>query len=364
MSNKLEPVEKKQLLIFTAVAFGVPYLMGIAMGVNYYRGVDVSIFPNAQMYYPAAGAMLALLMTKKKEQKLPVKYYTCFLVLTGLMAVLSILSVVLPDVLMGMLCQLVIVFGSAVSWIFYLIEKKELRRQYYLGWGCPDEGADPKKRSADRTLPWLLIALFLCMYFLRIFASFLLEGEPGAFVQMFAGPYVWISLLVLPFNFFLVYTAFFGEEYGWRGFLQPLLQKRFGLRGGVLILGVVWGLWHLPINVFYYSPQTWLQSILAQQLTCIGIGIFFGMTMLKTRNIWTVVVMHYLNNNLIAVLAGTADVISGQVISWLDILILLAANGVFYASFIASRAYRKGAEPMKIMGEETEAPECFGTKIP
>ena len=48
---------------------------------------------------------------------------------------------------------------------------------------------------------------------------------------------------------------FFGEEYGWRYYLQPVLQKRFGLRAGVIILGVVWGLWHIPDDLFrYYLP--------------------------------------------------------------------------------------------------------------
>ena len=40
-------LEKRQLLIFALVAFGVPYLMGIAMGAGFYAGSDVSVFPNA-----------------------------------------------------------------------------------------------------------------------------------------------------------------------------------------------------------------------------------------------------------------------------------------------------------------------------
>ncbi|MDE5823371.1 MAG: CPBP family intramembrane metalloprotease [Lachnospiraceae bacterium] len=59
------------------------------------------------------------------------------------------------------------------------------------------------------------------------------------------------QLAVIPAKFFLVYEAFLGEEYGWRYYLQPLMQKRFGIRGGVLVLGVVWGIWHLPIAGSY-----------------------------------------------------------------------------------------------------------------
>ncbi len=187
------------------------------------------------------------------------------------------------------------------------------------------------------------MALFLALYLLRLFLNYALMGMPGAFLTIFTeNPYLLINLVSLPLNFFMAYTAFFGEEYGWRAFLQPLLQKRYGKRVGVLLLGVVWGLWHLPINVFYYSPQTWVQSVLAQQLTCISLAIFFGLAWMKTQNVWAPVIMHFLNNNLIAVFAGSAEVISGQVIAWRDLLFLLIINGVCFASFILAKAYRKG----------------------
>jgi uncharacterized protein len=37
-----------------------------------------------------------------------------------------------------------------------------------------------------------------------------------------------------------------GEEPGWRGFVLPRLQPRFGPLGGTLLLGFLWGCWHLP----------------------------------------------------------------------------------------------------------------------
>ena len=46
--------------------------------------------------------------------------------------------------------------------------------------------------------------------------------------------------------FFLVDALTNGEEMAWRGFVLPKLQARFSALVASLILGAVWGLWHLP----------------------------------------------------------------------------------------------------------------------
>jgi len=37
-----------------------------------------------------------------------------------------------------------------------------------------------------------------------------------------------------------------GEEYGWRGFLLPRLMNKLNLFYSSIILGLIWGFWHLP----------------------------------------------------------------------------------------------------------------------
>ncbi len=42
--------------------------------------------------------------------------------------------------------------------------------------------------------------------------------------------------------------AALGEEIGWRGFLLPRLQSRLGTVPAALVIGAIWGLWHLPAD--------------------------------------------------------------------------------------------------------------------
>lgn len=42
-----------------------------------------------------------------------------------------------------------------------------------------------------------------------------------------------------------MFVGALGEETGWRGFLQPVLEKNNSILFASIIIGIIWGLWHV-----------------------------------------------------------------------------------------------------------------------
>ena len=53
----------------------------------------------------------------------------------------------------------------------------------------------------------------------------------------------------------VIFVLVIGEEIGWRGYAQPALERDRSPLAAALILGVLWGLWHLPTFVLPGLPQ-------------------------------------------------------------------------------------------------------------
>lgn len=91
-----------------------------------------------------------------------------------------------------------------------------------------------------------------------------------------------------------------GEEAGWRGFLQPELQRRFGLFKGTFLVGVIWGCWHLPVNLAGYNgvQHPILQAAILFQIGTIAMSFALAWLVGRTGSLWPAALAHGANNVL------------------------------------------------------------------
>jgi membrane protease YdiL (CAAX protease family) len=75
---------------------------------------------------------------------------------------------------------------------------------------------------------------------------------PGSFADLVAPSSRFVRVYLSEMVFSLtIGVAPLWEEVGWRGFALPRMQRLHGPVVGTIILGLLWGVWHLP---FFFGP--------------------------------------------------------------------------------------------------------------
>lgn len=96
-------------------------------------------------------------------------------------------------------------------------------------------------RKIDKTA-WLVFISYAVWRFLMVWFAFGID-DPVSIAYMFI-------------NLPLFIVAGGLEEVGWRGYLQPALERKFRYVGSVLMVGVIWALWHLPLWLIVGTVQS------------------------------------------------------------------------------------------------------------
>lgn len=135
-------------------------------------------------------------------------------------------------------------------------------------------------------------------------------------------------------------VAGFGEELGWRGFLQRELGF-LGFWKSSAVIGVIWGIWHAPIILQGHNyPQHPLIGVLMMTVFTLLLSPIFSYVRLKAKSVIAAAVIHgSLNATVglaIMVVKGGNDLIVG-ITGLAGFIVLAVVNlGIFvYDSFLA-----------------------------
>jgi membrane protease YdiL (CAAX protease family) len=109
---------------------------------------------------------------------------------------------------------------------------------------------------------------------------------------MVVGGLAMSAIISMPINF--------GEEFGWRGYLQPRLFPDRPVLGAV-VTGVIWAYWHFPLSLRgdnFFPDHPFIGAILVYPVSGIFLSIIFGWLVLKTGSIWSSSLAHAATNRI------------------------------------------------------------------
>ena len=97
----------------------------------------------------------------------------------------------------------------------------------------------------------------------------------------------------------------FGEEFGWRGYLQPKLLP-LGARKAALLTGLIWGIWHWPVILMGYNYGldyfgAPFLGPLAMVWFTLALAVIFGWLTIKAQSVWPAVIGHGTLNGIAAI---------------------------------------------------------------
>jgi membrane protease YdiL (CAAX protease family) len=128
-------------------------------------------------------------------------------------------------------------------------------------------------------------------------------------------------------------VAGFGEELGWRGFLQRELSP-IGFWGSSALIGFIWGVWHLPLILMGHNyPDHRVAGVFLWTVNCVFLGMVFSYVRVRAKSVIAAAVMHGTYNATaglaIMLIVGGSDLTTG----------VPGLPGVIVAALVASALF-------------------------
>ncbi len=151
----------------------------------------------------------------------------------------------------------------------------------------------------------------------------------------------------------------FGEEFGWRGYMLPLVYRLAAPWKAFLVCGVIWFAWHTPLVLVFPKTQQMTAAENVVNALVLAAGsvatfVFLGYVLAETRSIWVASFTHAVLNNASRSLAYFA-VVDNQILAnvaltavMVVVVLALYASGRLrvFGVYFSGGGQRPAATPM------------------
>jgi uncharacterized protein len=316
-SSTTQPkVNWRQVGLFIGLTFGFTYVLDLILQlIGGYGSTNTIIFLQLQMFLPAFFAIfpgMFVFTDSPFYYRNPMPdghadrargFFYLYMALTVIFAIMAAVSALVPS-LQNLVAQLrtLPMFIGLIGLILFRVFK----------------GGDAFARAnmrGGRPLDWVIygaaIVVFLALQSgLNALFHLGTPVDPNLLAAQLGINMAGSTLvIVLAFQMILEGSLLglviaFGEEYGWRGFLQPQLI-RLGKKRGVLLVGLIWGAWHYPIIWMGHNyPGHPIAGTFLMTIFCVLLAYVIGYAVLKTGSVWLAAFMHALIDQTANYFAG------------------------------------------------------------
>lgn len=198
---------------------------------------------------------------------------------------------------------------------------------------------------------WYLAAFLLApsLIVLAVYINAALVGVPPDFSTVMAhkifGASAYLPLFILPF--FLVDLISNGEEMGWRGYVLPRLQAKYSALTSTLILGVIWGFWHLPKYLSHWNTVSFAWFMVHTMAYAVILTWLYN----NTKGSLLLVAISHASSNTAGVFMPMANTVSSENMGAYIIFVLLEVITAVMIIIVTGPERFSRTEPMQAQEE-------------
>ena len=194
-----------------------------------------------------------------------------------------------------------------------------------------------------------------------VYVNAVLTGVAPDFSSVMAygifGESAYLPLFILPF--FLVDLIANGEEIGWRGYVLPRLQAKYGALTSTLILGVIWGFWHLPKFLSHWNTVSFVWFM----VHTMAISVVYTWLYNSTKGSLLLVTLFHAASNATGVFMPMANTVSSGNMGAYIIYILLETVAAIIIVIATGPQRLSRTESMQVLKQSSALPDQISQSV-